>query len=548
MATLHPALTRRPTTSQLGAQAEYDVLCTLELGLPESFDVFHNVDWSSIHNDEQNFGEIDVAVLSPEGHVVLLEVKSGKVEISGNQLVKHYGTANNTRVRNVGFQAKRQHSAIRARLQNAGLGRIQLNHYLVLTDQIVQSDIVAYPRERIIDSADMATLCTQIQCSFHAQAHTGASRDAVFAFLANEYRLLVDVDAQDQTAQRATRELSDGLALWVPRIEADSGIFLIEATAGSGKTQLALQILQTAAHEKKRAAYVCFNRPLADHMIRMLPPSVQVLTFHEYCLKFYRSSSNEPDFQTKGIFETMAQFLVAHGQEQASDLDLLVVDEYQDLQAEWVQALLERVANTGRAYVLGDPDQKINRYEAFELSGCVRITSMDNYRSPRAVVHAMNDLRLTDKPVIACASVQGVIPEFETYDTDCRPAIEQVVCRLLKEGYGTHQIALVSFAGKEHSQLLSMPTVAGFALRKPTGQYDQAGNALWTQGELLADTVGRFKGQSAAVVVLTDIDFETLDERVLHKLFVGFTRARLRLECAVSRRALASLAEHVSCE
>lgn len=545
MATLHPALTRRPSTNQLGAQAEYDVLTTLEMGLPDGFDVFHNVDWSSIHNDEQNFGEIDVAVLNPEGHVVLLEVKSGAVEISGNQLLKHYGTANGTRVRNVGFQAKRQHSAIRARLQNAGLGRIQLNHFLVLTNQIVQSDIVAYPRERIIDSADMATLCTRIQRSFHANVSTGASREAVFAFLANEYRLLVDVDAQDQTAQRATRELSDGLALWVPRIEAESGIFLVEATAGSGKTQLALQLLQTAAHAQKRAAYVCFNRPLADHMVRMLPPSVQVLTFHEYCLEFFRQSGNEPDFQAKGVFETMAQFLVSHGQVQSSDVDLLVVDEYQDLQAEWVQALLERVSSSGRAYVLGDPDQKINRYEPFELSGCVRITSMDNYRSPRAVVRAMNELRLTDKPVIARASVQGEMPGFETYDTDCRPAIDIVVRRLLRDGYGPHQIALVSFAGKEHSQLLSMPAVAGFALRKPTGQYDQVGNALWTQGELLADTVGRFKGQSAAVVVLTDIDFETLDERVLHKLFVGFTRARLRLECVGSKRGIAALAKHL---
>jgi len=60
------------------------------------------------------------------------------------------------------------------------------------------------------------------------------------------------------------------------------------------------------------------------------------------------------------------------------------------------------------------------------------------------------------------------------------------------------------------------------ALRKATGTFDKNQNALWTNGQLFAETVSRFKGQSAPVVVLCEVDFEELRQRELHKLFVGF--------------------------
>ena len=40
---------------------------------------------------------------------------------------------------------------------------------------------------------------------------------------------------------------------------------MIEATAGSGKTQLALALMRQAHVAQQRCAYVCFNRALADH-------------------------------------------------------------------------------------------------------------------------------------------------------------------------------------------------------------------------------------------------------------------------------------------
>jgi hypothetical protein len=49
--------------------------------------------------------------------------------------------------------------------------------------------------------------------------------------------------------------------------------------------------------------------------------------------------------------------------------------------------------------------------------------------------------------------------------------------------------------------------------------------------------VYRFNGRSAPCVILTEIDFEALDEIALRKLFVGATRATMKLMPVPSERA-----------
>jgi superfamily I DNA and RNA helicase len=60
---------------------------------------------------------------------------------------------------------------------------------------------------------------------------------------------------------------------------------------------------------------------------------------------------------------------------------------------------------------------------------------------------------------------------------------------------------------------------------------------------LFIDSVYRFKGQSAPCVIFTEIDFDELDETALRKLFVGMTRASLKLILVMSERA-ADLLRH----
>jgi superfamily I DNA and RNA helicase len=84
-----------------------------------------------------------------------------------------------------------------------------------------------------------------------------------------------------------------------------------------------------------------------------------------------------------------------------------------------------------------------------------------------------------------------------------------------------------------------------FSLKSFTGNYDLLGNPIFTDGDVLVESVYRFKGQSAPCVILTEIDFEELDEIAVRKLFVGATRATMKLILVMSERSATCLLNKV---
>jgi superfamily I DNA and RNA helicase len=113
---------------------------------------------------------------------------------------------------------------------------------------------------------------------------------------------------------------------------------------------------------------------------------------------------------------------------------------------------------------------------------------------------------------------------------------------LRERGIPLADIVVLSARGHGRSHLLKEAKLGAFALRKFLGRYTADGEPVWSEGELLIESVHRFKGQSAMGVVLAEVDFDQLDEAARRRLFVGMTRAQLGLEVVVSRRTEADLA------
>lgn len=538
MAVLHPTL---HAASALGAGAyrELDVLRVLEDGLPGGWDVFHNLDWASVFNGRPQVGEVDIAVVSPGGFLLLVEVKAGPVAEEETGLVKRYGR-NAAESTDIGAQLRRNHAALLSRLKASGLQEVRVGTVLVLPDHRLQAPVLAHAPEAVVDAAAWPELCARVQrlTPWHALGEGGHER--LLDFLGNRFQVVPDVSVQVGQVQRASAALASGLATWVPAVQHASGLYVVEATAGSGKTQLALALLREAHAARRRSAYLCFNRPLADHMARIAPASCVATTFHELAVEHARRQGEEPDFHAPGIHDRLAGRFVEAAATAQPRWDLLVLDEHQDFDPAWVQAVLALLAPEGRAYLMGDAAQQIYPRDAFSLQDAVVIRCMENFRSPRKVVEAINMLRLAPQPVLARSPFAGEVPGFHTHapgPAAAARATEECVRQLLAQGIRPDQLAVISFAGLQNSTVLRADSLAGLRIRRFRGEYDAAGNALFTQGELLAETVYRFKGQSAPVVVLCEVDFAELGDKELRKLFVGLTRAQYRVECVLSEAA-----------
>ena len=82
---------------------------------------------------------------------------------------------------------------------------------------------------------------------------------------------------------------------------------------------------------------------------------------------------------------------------------------------------------------------------------------------------------------------------------------------------------------------MELAQAGGKKTKRPVQVED--GNWAWTEGDLIIETVGRFKGQSAPVVVFCEIDFEELNLVNARKLFVGMTRGQLKVDLVLSNKA-----------
>ena len=148
-----------------------------------------------------------------------------------------------------------------------------------------------------------------------------------------------------------------------------------------------LHLLQTAAKHKQRACYVCYNKPLADHLAKLAPAAVEVTTFHQLCRDWAERQGQEIDFSDTKVFDRITQQYVDACEQFTQNLDLLIIDESQDFEQEWAHAVNQKLKNSGKLYVMGDGGQQLYSRDAFDLEDAVQIRCMDNFRSPRKVVN-----------------------------------------------------------------------------------------------------------------------------------------------------------------
>jgi superfamily I DNA and RNA helicase len=74
------------------------------------------------------------------------------------------------------------------------------------------------------------------------------------------------------------------------------------------------------------------------------------------------------------------------------------------------------------------------------------------------------------------------------------------------------------------------------SIRKFTGNYSEQGEQIYQDGDVLFDSIYRFKGQEAPAVILCDISPDKDNRKRWEKLlFCGMTRPTLRLEMLVDK-------------
>jgi hypothetical protein len=526
------------------AARERETLALFEEALPAAYTVYHGVHWTRLHEGFSVFGEADFVIVSPSGRVMIVEQKTGFLRETPKGLVKVYLQTE----RNVAIGLARTIEGLHRRFTVAfGAGTYFIEELLYCPDHTVKdASIAGVNPARIVDATRKERLAAIIRDALPADEARLACAPKIHHFLADELALTPDASALVGQAGTLVTRLAGGLATWARRLEFTPFRLRVIGTAGSGKTQLAVQVMKDAVARGRKPLYVCFNRPLADHIARVAPPEASVANYHHLCDWIVRDSGRVPDFQASDVFEQLESGFAQAPIDARRQCDVLIVDEGQDFQQPWVAALARLLRPEGAWWWLEDPLQNLYMRTPVDLPGWTTLNEATNYRSPRDILDYLRNVVGAAVPFAATLAAgspfDGSEIALSTYDEtqaaeSCGEATKRAITQALSLGFRKQDIAVLSFRGREGSVLAGLDQLGPHRLRRATGKYDLFGNPEYRDGDVLLESIYRFKGQSAPCVILTEVDFDALDEREARKLFVGATRATLKLIVVASRRA-----------
>ena len=542
MAQVHPAGWRELSVTG-AAQREIETLALLATALPDDYMIFHGVHWTNVEKGFSAYGEIDFILVAPNGRLLLIEQKSGFLTETDEGLAKKYPGMDKPKL--IRSQIMRTVAALMQRYGKEG-GSLSIDYLLYCPDyQIKRLEIAGIDAARVVDARNKEQLPLLLQ-KILPTSEISAERERVLRFLSDVLQLFPDPSAMIGQAHTLVTRLSGGLATWARQLEFSPFRLRVIGTAGSGKTQLALTEFSATIASGKTALYVSYNRPLADHVQKIVPAGGRVASFHQLCDSFAREKGWLPDYQEPDIWKKLEQHLATADIPPEWQFDTLIIDEGQDFSASWRDALLRLLKPDGRAIWLEDPMQNLYGRETVPLPGWISLRSATNYRNPRQIVDLLSSLAPAGSQTTEAASpFAGADIDVLTYAEQDQAQMfaqtKQAITRCLGAGFRRQDIAIVSFRGRENSALLNLDTLGNHSLKSFEGHYDLFGNPIFRNGELLTESVYRFKGQSAPAVIFTEIDFEHLDDKNFRKLFVGMTRARLKLVLVLSNRVAGHL-------
>ena len=576
----------------LAARRQHDLLELLAAALPEAYSVYHGVHWTAVDQGFSVYGEIDFVIVNRDGDLLLLMHKTGLLDESGQALLKRergrmvdlrlqiiqtVGTVQAKLARRPGCEAVRVDYLLHCpdytvrHPESAGLSADRLVD-AARRDQLVREVMRALPPARAKPAVQPVLRATPEADLTETRGANTPQRAAVERFLRDVIELQPDVSALVGQAEALITRVSGGLAHWARQLEISPHRLRIQATAGSGKTQLALAEHADAIARGERALHVCFNRPLADHFARIAPPGGEVMTFHGLCQQLLREAGQPLPAPGPGRFEALEAQALALMPGLKPRYDTLVVDEGQDFSQPWCDLLLCLAQPTARVLWLDDPMQALYPRAPAALPGWPVLRAQTNHRSPREVVEWLRVLLPEDQRIESASPLASGGLELIAYGDRGRPApgansglsheasrsgpgwatdafetvqaaTREAVRRCLAAGFRRQDIAVISFHGRAQSALLSLDTLGTHAVRRFTGRHDLLDQPVYTDGGLLFESVYRFKGQAAPAVVLTEIDFRNLDATALRKIFVGATRATIKLVLVAAPAAAQVLGE-----
>lgn len=525
---------------------EFKTLKYLKDNLSNDYQIYHGIHWTRENKKSTAFGEIDFIIVNQSGELVAIEQKNGSLDEKSGELVKHYGMSQ----KSVYSQIQRNLSGIRDKFQKQTPNQENLNiDYLIFCPDYVVKNISAsgIDMSRTVDDkkneeVTLKSLSERIKTILGSGSTNDANtifKKDLHQFFLNSFNIILSVNSFKTKQEKIYTSLLNGLADVIDNLEFSPFRLRVTGTAGCGKTQLNMRFVEKMLDQDKKVLLLCFNRPLSDQLQRLFGDKIYVNTYYGFCRDCAEKAGITIDFNNPdkdSFWQDIQAELTAANLDEHQKYDCLIVDEGQDFEDDWHDIIQLFLEDDATQLWLEDPLQNIRGNPPVKLQGFINYRDKSNFRTPKLIAKFIKNTLGVD--FVEKNNLPGLGVESYEYTTDLefKKTLSSRVTELLKAGFGYEDITILTCRGFSSSALKAIDKIGTHTIRKFTGEYDSDNNQVYTEGNILFDSIYRFKGQESPAVILVDLndklDTEDMNCRVL---YCAMTRATIRLELIVNK-------------
>ncbi|KPL69293.1 hypothetical protein SZ64_14980 [Erythrobacter sp. SG61-1L] len=519
MALMFPTTLPSWVTNDPYRSAEIEVYNLMREEVPDDYVCYYSRPWLGL--DEKGFerdGEADFVVAHPELGLLVIEVKGGVV--SRDEGTEKWKTKNRLGFTNeikdpVQQAVSSKYQLIKKLREHRDWGGkfITLRHGVILPDSArPERDLgINMPQRIFLFGPEMNQLQAWIDARLgqtkgeddapgQGLGHTGMR--ILHELVAGAIELRPSLARALRDDRRAIETLSsdqldvlDGLV--------DQTRVAIAGGAGTGKTILALEKAARLGEAGLSTLLICFNAPLAEWLERMTRQmaNVKARSFHGLCDDMAAAAAVDlpPRGSPTYFNELPGAMKAAISTRPDLRVDAIIVDEGQDFENEWLECLDSclKQPEEGAFYAFYDDNQKVYRRDAGFLT---RMTSpfylTRNFRNTRAIHEVMKPWYLGH--VSRAVGPQGLAVQWVEAERpqDAIGALHELVRDLIRtHGLKPDDIAVLTGGNAQNHAALKNGMLAGVSATNAAQQQ---------QGQLVFDTVRRFKGLERAAVIIVD--------------------------------------------
>lgn len=497
-----------------GSEGEKRIFEALQTKLPNDFFVFHSVRWiSSDRNRSQ--GEADFLVFHPQKGILIIEVKAGIIEVDSNRT--WYQTNRNTLVKKEIFDPEKQ--ADESKFKFISL----LRNYQILVCHSVWFPSVDfggqvlppnYHKDMLLDIKSLNNPQKAIDKAFSFwQSQVGRStnitlneQSRIIEIIAPELNLVPSLKADHALREQKFNKLTTEQAKVLEFLKLQN-IVVINGSAGTGKTVLAIEKARKLTQDGRKVLFLCFNKMLSDYLNGCYSHyGFKIATFDKLCSDYVGFDRNFD----KTRLNFLEYLLNENNDFPYTDI---IIDEGQDFENDWLEYLEERVSIEGNFYVFYDQQQCLyfDEVSKWIKNAPCKITLFINCRNTEAIAKtAYGTLGFAEK-IPTLSGIEGEQPELfsMTNPKEFYNWIDKTINKfLIDTNVDKSSVAILTMNTLENSFLKDFISSSKLLLSENK-----------ENGFVCISTARKFKGLEADLVIIADLDWTNLENELYRKLF-----------------------------